>query len=166
MIILGMTLENGVMYYQNEFAWVEMGSKGEGGNILVKTDNIPCCSFIKPLRWFGRLVGFVSSVVFLFFFIGEGVSEGIDLHSPDMQLLTFAILLFLSVSGCVVALFKERAGGIMQLAGGCLMAVYHFVDRGMKDADMALIFGLPFIFSGVVCLICSAIAFKSRKESI
>lgn len=97
-----------------------MGSKGEGRNILVKTDDTSCCSFIKPLRWIGRLVGFVSSVVFLFFFIGEGMSESIDLHSPDMQLLTFVILIFLSVSGCAVASFKQRAGGIMQFAGGCL----------------------------------------------
>lgn len=94
---------------------------------------------------------------FFFFFIGEGVYEGIDIHSPDKQLLNFLILLFLSVSGCVVALIKERIGGIMQIVCGCLMNVYHINNGGLKDVDMALIFGLPFIFSGVILLVCRAI---------
>lgn len=103
------------------------------------------------------MVGIISSAVFLLFFIGEGMSEGIDLYYPDTQLLTFVILLLFAVSGCFVALLKERAGGIIQLAGGCLMAVYHLINGGLKDADMALIFGLPFIFSGTVLLICRTI---------
>lgn len=107
----------------------------------------------RYLRWFGRIVGFLATGFFLLFFICEGVPDIIK-NGMDTQIIPFLMLLFLAITGYIIAIFNEKAGGIMQIAGGVAMSIYHLWTGGFKDLNMALVFGLPFIICGSIFLLC------------
>lgn len=100
------------------------------------------------LRWFGRIAGFVSCGFVLLFFIGEGFFRS-AMSRTDMPMLLFLFLYLASAAGYITSFFKERAGGLLLMAGGAAMAAYHLISGGLGDLDAALIYGLPFILCGI-----------------
>jgi len=64
-------------------------------------------------------------------------------------------LLLVAVAGCVLALFRQRAGGWLQIAGGTLMGAYHLVHGGLHDLNMAIAFGVPFVLAGAIMVLYS-----------
>ena len=124
------------------------------------------------LRWTGRLTGFFASGFFLLFLVGEGL-PGIIQNGIDTELLPFLPLLGMAIEGWVIALFNEKTGGILQIIGGMGMAIFHLINGGLKDLDMALVFGLPFMLCGSLFLICrrkygrsGAAGGKGRKKAL
>lgn len=71
------------------------------------------------------------------------------------ELLAFIPLLLVAVAGCVLALFRQRAGGWLQIAGGTLMGAYHLVHGGLHDLNMAIAFGVPFVLAGAIMVLYS-----------
>ncbi len=119
--------------------------------------------FFASLRWFARIVGFLASGFFLLFFLGEGAPDVLE-NGLNREIVPFLALLLTAIVGYVVALFHERAGGLLLIAGGGAMGVYHLAAGGIKDADMALVFGLPFLLCGCVFLFVSAKTQKRRRR--
>jgi hypothetical protein len=99
------------------------------------------------LRWSARILGAAASVFFLAFFAGEGLPIILRGSPIPKELLYFLPLLLVAVAGYIVAWFAETAGGVMLLAGGSAMLVYHLLHG---DLTMSLIYGLPFILTGVL----------------
>lgn len=108
---------------------------------------------LKYLKWVGRIIGFLASAFFLVVFIGEGVPGFIN-NGIESEMLFFIFLLFIAIIGYAIAIKKEKIGGIMQIVGGSAMSGYHLIIGGLKDFNVAIIFGLPFIFSGLISMIC------------
>jgi len=106
------------------------------------------------LVWLGRVIGLGASGLFLAFFFGEGVPEMAAGGIPR-ELLAFIPLLLVAVAGCVLALFRQRADGWLQIAGGTLMGAYHLVHGGLHDLNMAIAFGAPFILAGAIMVLYS-----------
>ena len=107
---------------------------------------------LRYLRLFARIVSFLASAFFLLIFIGEGIPDLIN-KSINPKLLPFLPLLLIAIIGCFITLFKEIIGGILQITGGVGMSIYLLVIGGMKDLDIALVFGLPYLICGVISLI-------------
>ena len=110
----------------------------------------------KPYRillWAGRTVALLASLFFLAFFIGEGVGEFSALNEIPMELAVFLPMLALAVLGYILSFFRVQAGAILQIADGGAMLLYHLIRGGMADLTTALLFGLPYMFCGVVSLL-------------
>lgn len=127
--------------------------------------NAPVSMAVKLLRWGGRVIGLAASAVFLFFFIGEWSGSGMQAQRVDQTLLLFLPLLFAAVCGCVAGLFREKIGGGIALIAGLSMGVFHLVNGGMGDLDMALVFGLPFMLSGAALLYCGHLTKRRKRRS-
>lgn len=106
------------------------------------------------LVWLGRIIGLAASAFFLAIFIGEGVPE-IAVSGVPSELLVFVPLLLLAVAGSVVVLSRARTGGMLQIAGGVLMGLYHLVAGGLHDLDTAIVFGAPYIIAGIIAALSS-----------
>jgi hypothetical protein len=107
---------------------------------------------LRILKWFGHIIGGLASAFFIVFFFGEGI-PGLINNGIATELLLFMVLLFIAIAGWVVSLFEARIGGILQIIGGCAMSIYHLANGGLKDLDMAIVFGMPFILCGLISLI-------------
>jgi drug/metabolite transporter (DMT)-like permease len=60
------------------------------------------------------------------------------------------VLMIISVGGYILAISNPKRGGIVMIAGGVFMVVYLLIISGLGEFKMSLIFGLPFIFPGLV----------------
>ena len=106
----------------------------------------------KPYRillWAGRTVALLASLFFLAFVIGESGA----LNELPMELAVFLPMLALAVLGYVLSFFRVQAGAILQIAGGGAMLLYHLIRGGMADLTTALLFGLPYLFCGIISLL-------------
>lgn len=108
----------------------------------------------QTATWLGRIIGLAASALFLVFLIGEGMPE-VAAQGIPAELVPFIPLLLLAIAGCIVALFRAREGGVMQLASGGAMAAYHLLHGGMDDLGVALVFGAPFVVAGTIAILCS-----------
>ncbi len=106
----------------------------------------------RYLRWFTQIAGFFASGFFLLIFIEEGIPALID-KNINSKLLPFLPFLLTAIIGYLIALFKEIIGGILQIASGISMSAYLFAIGGLKNLDLALVFGLPYLFCGLFSLL-------------
>lgn len=102
------------------------------------------------LRWTARITGFFSVAFFMSFMLGEGLHDII--RGEGKQLLPFLPFLLLAVCGYFVALFREKKGSLMMIAGGLLLMLYLFY---FQDYTIGLIYGLPFIIPGTIFYLAS-----------
>jgi hypothetical protein len=107
-------------------------------------------SMNKYLLWVARILGAASCAFFLSFFVGEGLADLMHGVPPPAELLHFLPLLLVAVAGYAAAWFAAPAGGIMLAAGGAAMLLYHLAHG---DAAMALVYGLPFIITGLLFIL-------------
>lgn len=101
-------------------------------------------------KWAGRLIGVATSIFFLAFLIGEGIDGLYD--KPDPALYVFIPLFFIAVIGNVIAWVDPEIGGTMMIIGGICMLGFHFIRH---DTLTALVYGLPFILTGILFLLSS-----------
>lgn len=101
----------------------------------------------KILHYLALILGFQVSLFFTLFLIADG---GLGLIEGKFAVLPILILMVISVGGYIHALSNPRKGGIIMIAGGLSMMVYLLVISGFGEYKMALIYGLPFIFPGLV----------------
>lgn len=111
--------------------------------------------FLKCFKWLGRVVGFIFSAFFMLFLVGEGI-PGILEHGLQNSgwILLYILLLLGTVAGYVISYFRGKTGGLVMICGGCAMAAFQLATGGMNDFRIALLFGLPFLVSGLAALTC------------
>lgn len=103
------------------------------------------------LLWSARLIGAAASAFFLAFFVGEGIPAFLRGSPVPRELLCFLPLLLVAVAGYIVAWFARLVGGAMLVAGGAAMLIYHLLHG---DLAISLIYGLPFILTGLLFTVC------------
>lgn len=103
------------------------------------------------LLWAARIIGLLASCFFLFFFIGESLSDIMTGgFTWDWHLLLFLPLLLAGIAGYCAALLHKACGPILLLIGGAGMMAYLLLLGGWGDIGAALIYGLPYLF----CAVC------------
>jgi hypothetical protein len=100
--------------------------------------------------WFAYTLAVGATLFFGMFVVGEGI-PGI-LHGHGKGLLLFLPWLFLAMIGCILSFFKRKTGSLMMLIGGITMAVT-FLLHGLKDLNMAIAYGVPYIIAGLFLFI-------------
>jgi len=108
------------------------------------------------LKWTARIVGLLVCIFFFLFAIRE-VVPSFNQYS-DVNSLYFILLLSMAVVGYVASWQWELPGALIQLGGGICMFI--FLEK-QNELFLAVIFGVPFIFTGVL-LIYSWIVWKLR----
>jgi hypothetical protein len=101
----------------------------------------------KILHYLALIIGFQVSLFFTFFLIADGVT---DLIEGKAAVIPIMVLMIISVGGYILAISNPKRGGIVMIAGGVFMVVYLLIISGLGEFKMSLIFGLPFIFPGLV----------------
>ena len=93
----------------------------------------------------------VASVFFLVFIVKEGIPD--LLAGKGKELMYFLPFLLLAIAGCLLSIFKRKAGAVMMLAGGVVMVVLLYMQGGMAQFGMMVVYGLPYIFPGAIFLL-------------
>lgn len=109
----------------------------------------------RILHYLALILGFQVSLFFTLFLIAEG---GAGLIDGKTAVLPILILMIISVGGYILALSNPQKGGMVMIAGGLLMMAYLLIIGGIGEYKMSLIYGMPFIFPGLVLF------FNRRKE--
>lgn len=100
------------------------------------------------LRWLARGIGLTASGFFLFAAIVSGMSK---YPMPPVML----IMLALSIAGILIALRRERAGGIMAIVASAGLGAFVYSGAGHNRVVAALIYSAPFLIAGILFVICS-----------
>jgi len=101
----------------------------------------------KILHYLALIIGFQVSLFFTFFLIADGVT---DLIEGKAAVIPLMILMLISVGGYILVMSNPPRGAIIMIAGGLFMMVYLLIMGGLGEFKMSLIYGLPFIFPGLV----------------
>jgi len=103
-------------------------------------------------RWIARGVGGLMVVLLLVFFIGEGLAGALPRLTLAESLEIAACGLM--AAGAVLGWWRERAGGILCIAGGAAFIIVESVSHGVLDLVwFPLVFagaGALFVISGVL----------------
>ncbi len=98
----------------------------------------------KFYLWFSRISGLLVLVLFLAFYIGEGL-PGIMQGNGNgfLRFLPFAAVSFM---GYIIAWFRPYAGGLLMIIGALVLGAFFVWNN---DLRMALVFGLPSLMIGL-----------------
>lgn len=110
------------------------------------------------IKWIARVIGTVSIIYFLVFFISQGYSQLREELMIEANSVTFMI--FSTTIGFVVAWFSEIIGGIILSVGGGMLAIYLLFLGGTYAIEGALIYGFPFLVPGILFLIADSLKKK------
>jgi hypothetical protein len=99
------------------------------------------------IKWFTLISGFMSSLFFLLFIIGEGIWALIDGKSGVIPIM---VLVSSAIAGYGIALFRPRAGGLMMVVSAIAMAVYLLIVGSRGEILMASVYSLPFLVPGIL----------------
>jgi hypothetical protein len=108
---------------------------------------MPKLTSYSIIRILALVLGFLPTLFFLTFLIGEGLAELID---GKLSVLPILALMLFTVSGYILAWKRPRNGGIIMVAGGLIMGIYLIITGGFSEWDIALIYSFPFIVPGIL----------------
>ncbi len=109
----------------------------------------------KSYKILAQSFGLMVCMFFLFFIAGEGIPELVKGKGDDF--LTILPMMAIPIIGYFVTWFKEKAGALILVGGGVILLIYFLITGEIK---MSLVYGLPFILTGILFLI----HIKKRKE--
>ena len=110
---------------------------------------------VRPYKILAQSIGFLVCILLLLFVSGEGIPKVIH---PSREALVFFVTLFcLCIFGFILTWFRERLGASVMAIGGIIVLIF-FIYLG--DLNMAALFGIPFIITGVLFMIHN----KKRNE--
>lgn len=105
-------------------------------------------SFTSFFHWFAWTISCAASLIFILFFISDDLPA--ILSGKGKELYVFLPGLLLAISGCVFTFFRKIQGGLVMLAGGIFMVTVIYFQSPVHDFRLMLLYGLPYIFSGIV----------------
>lgn len=104
------------------------------------------------IRWITRVISLLVALLFVVFFIGEGLFNNIsELTIPEI-LGVVCIIFF--ILGSIIAWKKEIIGGIVIIISIILFNVITMIEESSInieiDFEMFIIFGILFIICGMI----------------
>jgi hypothetical protein len=108
------------------------------------------------LRYLARIVSTLMAGFILLFAIGEGVGslsrgEGIQCSPESIRMTIYFIAIAL---GAIFAWWRDVVGGAILAIVGVLFIIFVFLAMEKHDYWITLIFGFPFLLSGLLLLLC------------
>lgn len=100
-----------------------------------------------------RIISIVFLAIFLMFFIGETAAEKIPISQYPKELWGIIIIFIVIIVGFFVSISSKKLGGKIMAAAGTAAGLYIVLLGGLGDICPALIYGLPFIISGLLLVI-------------
>ena len=105
---------------------------------------------INIVRWTTRVLSILTALLFIVFFIGEGIPNPASLSFSEWLLMLFVPVML--IAGMVVAWMREMLGGILVVASILLFNLTAMITEGMFNFELEfgffLIIGFGFIFCG------------------
>ncbi len=124
----------------------------------------------KTLRWTARITGVIIVAFTLFIFIGELLegqkrNPGPAMDSFTPLILTIFVIWGIALAGLILALWKERPGGIISLSGFMLMYILNLFNRESPMRANAIVVFLLFSIPSVLYLICWKLKRDKERET-
>ncbi len=97
-----------------------------------------------------RIISIFFLAFFIIFFIGETAAEKIPIYQYPKELWGIIIIFIVIIIGFFTSISSKKLGGIIMACAGAAAGLYIILLGGLGDAYTALIYGLPFIISGLL----------------
>lgn len=99
--------------------------------------------------WFSFAISIIATI---FLGLFEFLDDVKDLATAAPLFYMFFVGLVLAMIGSILVIYKMKWGGIMMLAGGCLMVGYQLL-QSPPNSSLAIMYGLPYLVPGVLLLL-------------
>jgi hypothetical protein len=83
--------------------------------------------------------------------LGEDIPALIK--NPNADALYFLPWLGLAIIGSIISFFRRKPGAIIMLVGGVAMVFVLYLQEGLADFPMMVVYGLPYILSSFLLLV-------------
>jgi len=101
--------------------------------------------------WFAWAISVIASLLFLIDLISEGIPD--VMKGKSVFSITYLPFLIIAMAGCFLSFFKQKPGAIMMIVGGVAIDVVWYLHGGQANFGMMVVFGLPYIFPGILLLL-------------
>ncbi|MFA5973099.1 MAG: hypothetical protein WC780_12170 [Lentimicrobiaceae bacterium] len=113
----------------------------------------------RILRFVALFLGLQASVLFTVFLITEA---GTDLLEGKTRVIPILLIMISAVAGFVWTVTRPVRGSFVMITVGLVMTIYLLLLGGIGEIQMALIYGLPFIFPGAILYYISKREIRKR----
>jgi hypothetical protein len=121
---------------------------------------------LKLLRWTARILGTLLVIFTLLFGIGslfEGAGKANSLTSFDASLIVTFSFWGLGLVGLVIALWREKVGGLISLISFVVFITLAFIGSKNQDPKIILVLSI-FLIPAILYLIYSQAASTAQNK--
>ena len=111
-------------------------------------------SSTKVMRWIARVLGLLTSGLFVLFLICAAATICPTLSWSSPRGVPLFIVLAIAAVGVLIAWRWELVGGAMAAVGAVVLSALVYFGSGRAVFSTALMIGLPFFISGALFLAC------------
>jgi hypothetical protein len=101
--------------------------------------------------WFSMTISVVASVLILISLFTQGIQDIVQ--GKDKEFAQYLPFLLLAIAGSVLSFFKRKPGATMMIIGGVAVEIVLYIQSGMANFGMMVVYGVPYIFPGIVLLL-------------
>jgi hypothetical protein len=105
-------------------------------------------NFTGFFHWFAWTIACLASVFFVIALIADGIS-GIIVGN-GIGSIVFLLGMFIGLAGCIISFFRKIPGGIIMFIGGIIMIITLYLQEGITDYRMIMMYGFPYLFPGIL----------------
>jgi hypothetical protein len=108
------------------------------------------------MRWIARVISTLVMVFIILMVIGS-VFTGKEYRRapwPTLEDIIMTMFFLAMLTGVVIAWFREGIGGTILTTAGLVATALLFLRMTPDDYWVIMIFGVPFLFSGILFLVC------------
>jgi len=105
----------------------------------------------KRIRWAARVIGIIAGTFWVVSLIVSSIAE---FGAPvPIEGLILTGLITVNVAGVIIALWKEKIGGIIIVVVAAALCTFSYIEAGHNKILAMLFSGSPFLISGILFLI-------------
>ena len=108
------------------------------------------------MRWIARVISTLVMAFIILMVIGS-VFTGKEHRRapwPTLEDIIMTIFFLVMLTGVVIAWFREGTGGTILTVAGLVATALLLIRMTPDDYWIIMIFGVPFLFSGILFLVC------------
>jgi len=108
----------------------------------------------KRLRWTGRIICLILTVIGGTILIGESVDEFVSQGSiaTSAEGITLFLIGLVALAGCILSWWRDLPAGILLVVTSAGLGVHIAICAGRNHFFTWLVMGLPYLIAGVLLL--------------
>jgi hypothetical protein len=108
------------------------------------------------MRWIARVISTLVMAFIVLMVIGSAFTgkEHRRAPWPTLEDIIMTMFFLVMLTGVVIAWFREGIGGTILTIAGLMATALLFLRMTPDDYWVIMIFGMPFLFSGILFLVC------------